>query len=229
MEDYSVVIRDLPEEERPRERLVKYGPASLATSELLAIILRVGTRRESAIRLAERMLKEFKSLRGVATAPVEQLSKIPGIGVAKATQIQAAFELGKRLAASTDESRPTIRSPQDVAGLVMESLRYQDQEHFQVLFLDGRNQVLHTQTISVGILNANLVHPREVFRPAISRGCAAIIVVHNHPSGDPTPSKEDAVITKRLVSTGETVGIAVLDHIIIGGGTFVSMKEKGLV
>lgn len=229
MERYSLIIKELPAEERPRERLAKYGPQSLSTAELLAIILRIGTKRESAIRLAERLLSTFKSLRGIASASVEELSEISGVGMAKATQIKAAFELGKRLAASTEEAKPTITSPLDAANLVMEDLRYHEKEHFQVILLDGRHRVIGVQPISVGILNSNLVHPREVFRPAISRGSAAVIAVHNHPSGDPTPSGDDEAITKRLMETGELVGIPVLDHIVIGAGQFVSMKEKGLM
>jgi len=229
MPDYPVIIRDLPEEERPRERLAKHGPASLSNAELIAILLRVGARGQSAIALAERLLSEFKGIEGVAKASVERLSQIKGLGLAKAAQLKAAFELGKRLATKPDEKRPVIKSPHDAARLVMEDLRYEDKEHFLVLHLDVRNRVIKTTTVSVGSLTANIAHPREVFREAVDCGAASVIVVHNHPSGDPSPSKEDRMLTKRLKDAGEIVGITVLDHLIIGAGEFVSMKEKGLL
>jgi len=229
MPDYPVIIRDLPEQERPRERLARHGPASLANSELIAILLRTGAARQSAIALAERLLAEFGGLRGIATASVERLSTVKGMGLAKAAQVKAAFELGKRLAAEPQHEKATVSRPDDVVSLVREDLRYKDKEHFLVLLLDIRNRVLRISTVSVGSLTANIAHPREVFREAIDHGAASIIAVHNHPSGDPLPSKEDRLLTKRLKETGEIVGIPLVDHIVIGGAEFVSLKERGLI
>ena len=229
METYRAIIRDMPEEERPRERLAKLGPEALANAELLAILLRTGTAKESAIGLANRLLSKFEGLRGIAGATVEELSEVPGLGLAKAAQLKAAFELGKRLAASSDDDKPTIRCPADAANLVMEQLRYQDREHLVALFLDIRNRVIGQKTVSVGSLHANIVHPREVFKDAIARSAAAIIVAHNHPSGDPSPSEEDCNVTARLKEAGSLIGIQLLDHIIIGAGKFLSLKERGLL
>jgi DNA repair protein RadC len=228
-EPVYVTIRDLPEEERPRERLAKYGPEAVSTAELLAILLRTGSARESALGLAERLLSRFGSLRAIANATVEELGEIKGVGLAKSAQLKAAFELGKRLAASGDEARPAIRSPQDAAQLVMEDLRYRDREHFQTILLDTRNRVIKVRTVAVGALNANRVEPREIFKEAITHSAASVILVHNHPSGDPAPSSDDGLLTKRLVEAGQLVGIHVLDHLVIGNGRFVSLKEKNMM
>ena len=160
---------------------------------------------------------------------MEELAETKGVGLAKATQLKAAFELGKRLAASGDEARRTIRSPQDAAELVMEDLRHRDREYFQAILLDTRNRVLRVRTVAVGALNVNHVEPREVFKEAITHSAASAILVHNHPSGDPAPSADDRLLTKRLVEAGQLVGIQVLDHLVIGDGRFVSLKEKGMM
>jgi len=228
-ERYTLTIKDLPTDERPRERLVKYGPEALSNAELLAIILRVGTAEYSAIGLAEHMLSKFGGLKGIAAASVEDLSTIKGLGTAKGTQVKAMVELGKRLAASVGPSRPSIRCPQDAVDLLMPELRDQPQEHFKGIFLNNKNEVLKIRTITVGSLNASVVTPREVFREAISCNSASVIVAHNHPSGDPTPSKEDIDVAKRLVQAGEYVGIEVLDHVVIGDGRWISLKERGLM
>jgi len=222
-------IKDLPADERPRERLVKYGAEALSNAELLAIILRVGTQEYSAVGLAEHMLGKFKGLKGVATASVEELSRVKGLGTAKAAQIKAMVELGKRLAASIGGSRPAIRSPQDAADLLMPELRDEPQEHFKGIFLNKKNEVLKIRTITVGSLDASIITPRELFRDAISINSAAVIVAHNHPSGDPTPSREDLDISKRLQQAGQVIGIEVLDHLVIGDGRWVSLKERGLM
>ncbi|WP_438444327.1 RadC family protein [Gorillibacterium sp. sgz5001074] len=229
MESPSYMLRDIPEEERPRERMARQGAGALSSAELLAILLRTGTVAESAVRLAERILRESGSLRSLTDMRLEQLTAIKGVGPAKALQIQAGIELGRRLARSSAEERPVIRSPHDAADLLMEELRYLNKEHFVCLFLNTKNHVIGRETISVGSLSATVVHPREVFRSAIQRSSASIICAHNHPSGDPTPSPEDVELTARLAEAGEIIGIEVLDHLIIGDRKFVSLKEKGLM
>jgi len=228
-ERYTLTIKELPTDERPRERLVKYGSEMLSNAELLAIILRVGTSKYSAIGLAEHMLHEFGGLRGIATAGIEELSKINGLGTAKAAQIRAMVELGKRLAATVEGSRAVIRSPQDGADLLMPELRHAPQEYFKALFLNTKNEVLKIKTITIGSLDSSLITPRELFREAISSNSASVIIAHNHPSGDPTPSMEDITVSKRLIQSGEMIGIDVLDHIIIGDGRWISLKERGLI
>ena len=227
MTERGVVIRDLPAGERPRERMAQYGPEAMSTVELLAILLRVGSRGESAIRLAERLLAEFGGLAGMAKARIPQLSALPGIGLAKAAQIKAAFELGKRLATSVEGPRPVIRNASDAAALMMEELRYREQECLAAILLDARNQVIRTLVLMIGTLTGSPAHPREVFKEALAHGCASLIVCHNHPSGDPTPSRDDIALTTRLVQAGEIMGIPLLDHLIIGDGRFVSLKEAG--
>jgi DNA repair protein RadC len=228
MDTYHTVIRDMPTDERPRERLVRFGAEALSTPELLAIIIRVGSSRGSAITLGNQLLSRFGSLRAITKATVAELSAVPGMGMAKAAQIKAAFELGKRLATTTEE-RPEVNRPDLAANLIMEKMRYHDKEHFEVLVLDTRNRCIAVRSVSVGSLNSNVAHPREVFHEAVSHSGAAIIVAHNHPSGDPTPSKQDQALTARLVEAGKIMGIEVLDHLIIGDGRWVSMKEKGMM
>jgi len=220
-------MKDVPREERPRERFIQQGPAALSNQELLAIMLRTGTRSESVLSLSGRLLTHFEGLRGLKEATLEEMMQIRGIGQAKAVQILAAIELGRRIANSIQEDRYCIRTPADGANYVMEEMRFLRQEHFVCLYLNSRNQVLHKQTIFIGSLNASIVHPREVFREALRRAAASIICLHNHPSGDPTPSREDIEVTKRLSQCGKMVGIDLLDHIIIGDKKYVSMKEKG--
>ena len=227
MADRGLVIRDLPASERPRERLEQYGPESLSNAELLAIVIRVGSRGESAVRLAERLLSQFGGLAGIARARIPQLSSLPGVGLAKAAQVKAAFELGKRLATSVDGPKAVVRAASDAAALVMEDLRHRQQECLAAIFLDVRNQVIRVRIVTVGTLTGSPAHPREVFREALAQGCASLIVCHNHPSGDPTPSKEDIALTARLVQAGELMGVPLLDHIVIGGGRYVSLKEAG--
>jgi DNA repair protein RadC len=227
MPSTGLTLRDVPEEERPRERMLQYGAQALSNAELLAILLRTGTISESAVGLAQRLLAESGGLRQLVEMSASELIKIKGIGLAKAMQIKAGIELGRRIARSVQHSTVTIRSPRDVSDLLMEDLRYLKKEHFVCLFLNTKNHVIGQETLSIGSLNASIVHPREVFVAAIKRSSASIICVHNHPSGDPTPSREDIEITKRLSEAGRLIGIDVLDHIIIGDRTFVSLKEKG--
>ena len=221
-------IKNLPEEERPRERLARHGASVLSNAELLAILLRTGTKEESAISLAHRILVQEQGLRYLADSNVEQLSAINGIGKAKAAQIKAAIELGKRLAAFEPGADKPLKCPQDVAGLLMEEMRYLKKEHMKLVLLNVKCNLISVEEISVGSLNASIVHPREVFNPAIRKSSASIIMVHNHPSGDPSPSSEDISITARIAKAGKLIGIELVDHIIIGDGKYVSMKEKGL-
>jgi DNA repair protein RadC len=227
MEAHNYVLKDIPSEDRPRERLMAVGAEALSHAELLAILLRTGTKRESAVLLASRVLKECGSLRGLVDLSIEELTSIRGIGPAKAVQLRAGIELGRRLARSQQGETLTIRKPSDAANFMMEELRYLKKEHFVCLFLNTKNHVIHRETLSVGTLNASLVHPREVFRAAIKCSSASIICLHNHPSGDPTPSPEDVTLTRRLQEAGELVGIDVLDHLVIGDNRFISLKEQG--
>ncbi|CAN7567581.1 RadC family protein [Paenibacillus sp. LjRoot56] len=229
MESSSLMLREVPIEERPRERMLQLGAGALSHAELLAILLRTGTVAESAIHLASRILSESGGLRSLVDMSKDQLTQIKGIGDAKALQILAGIELGRRLAKSSFEERITIRSPKDIANLMSEDLRYLQKEHFVCLFLNTKNHVIAQETLSMGSLNASIVHPREVFRAAIKRSSASIICVHNHPSGDPTPSPEDISLTGRLVEAGAIIGIEVLDHVIIGDQRFISLKEQGFM
>jgi len=225
------MVRDLPEDERPRERLLEKGAAVLSNAELLAILLRTGTREDSVIHLAEKVLAMYKE-RGILSimhmSPGE-LSGIKGIGEAKASTIIAAVELGRRLSEKVSEKRYVIHGPEDAAAYVMPRFRYETKEHFAVMLLNTKNHVLSVHVVSIGSLSASIVHPREVFREAIQNAAASIILLHNHPSGDPSPSREDISVTERLVKAGKIMDIPVLDHIIIGDDKYISLKEKGMV
>lgn len=223
----KIMIKDVPKEDRPRERAIRLGTNHLSNQEILAILIGSGSKAESVMTLANRVLMHFEGLKLLQDATIEELTAIKGIGRAKGVQILAAIELGKRMSQYKPDEYYVIRSPDDGANYVMEEMRVLKQEHFVVLFLDTKNRVIHRQTIFVGSLNASIVHPREVFREAVKRSAASIIVAHNHPSGDPSPSQEDIHVTKRLVDSGKIMGIEVLDHIIIGNRKFVSLKEKG--
>jgi len=224
--EYKVRIKDIPKDERPRERLIKYGTKHLSTPELLAIIMRVGTRKKNAVDFAKELLEKY-NLPSLAKSNVVELRKTLGIGDAKACQIIACFELGSRLL--TYESKPPIKTAQDVADLFMPELQYLKKENLKGVYLDGKNRMIWDETLSVGSLNANIVHPREVFKVALEKSAASIILVHNHPSGDPTPSSDDLELTKRMIEAGKLMDIEVLDHIIIGNGEYVSLKERELI
>lgn len=223
-----ITIRELPESERPRERLAKYGATQLQNHELLAIMLRTGTHRRSALMLAQDLLQQFGNLGNVLNATVHDLSKVPGIGLAKAAQILASLELGHRASLEAMGTEPQIKGPEDVYALLVGKLVHEKREHFITLLLNTKNRVMKTETISIGTLDSSLVHPREVFRPAIREGASSLILAHNHPSGDPTPSPEDVQVTKRLKSVGEMLQIDVLDHVIVAGSKFVSLRQQGL-
>jgi DNA repair protein RadC len=226
---YRPTMKDLPEDTRPRERLLKEGTEALSDIELLAIILRTGSREATALDLAALIMSQFKNLRQLLGATVEELCAIKGVGPAKASQVKVALELARRTSKYSDLPRPVIKSPDDAANLVMEEMRHFDREHFRAILLNTKNQVIGTDKVSVGTLNSSAVHPRELFRNAIKRGAASVILVHNHPSGDPAPSREDMDITRRVKEVGSIIGIEILDHIIIGDNKFTSFKAKGLV
>ena len=227
----AAMVRDLPEDERPREKLLASGAASLSDVELLAILLRTGTRTQSVLHVAEEVLAKYRD-RGLVSvvhmAPAE-LAEVKGIGQAKAATILAAVELGRRLASKAAEKFETIHGPEDVAAYAMPHFRYELREHFAVMLLDTKNHVLGMPTVSVGSLSASIVHPREVFRVAIQQAAASIILLHNHPSGDPSPSQEDIAVTEQLIKVGKIMDLTVLDHIIIGDNKFISLKEQGMV
>lgn len=222
-------LKDLPEELLPRERLFQYGPEVLSNREILAILLRTGLKGENVLELAERLLMEARGLSGLAQITVHELVQLHGLGKAKAAELKAAIELGRRSVSSDPMTRPVINSPQDIAHLVMEEMRYLDREHFRVVSLSTKNHVLGISSISIGSLNSSLVHPRECFKEAIRRNSNAIILLHNHPSGDPTPSREDVEVTRRLSDGGQILGIEVLDHVIIGDNRYISLKERGIL
>lgn len=229
MLSYRVTVKDMPRELRPREKLLDYGVDRLSDSELLAIILRTGSREKSAIELAGSIIAAFGGLRQLLDASMEELCAIGGVGLAKAAQIKAALEVGRRVALSSYGLRPVIRSPQDAAGMVMEEMRHLDREHFVALLLNTKNQVLAREVVAVGTLSSSTVHPRELFKLAIRRSAAAVILLHNHPSGDPWPSQEDIQVTQRLIEAGRIIGIEVLDHIVIGDNKYISLKAENLL
>lgn len=222
-------IKDWPAEERPRERLLRLGPHALSDAELVAILIRAGTREKTALDLAHSILAEVKTLRGLATRNARELTRLKGIGNAKAVELLAALEIGRRIEASEDTTRCIIHNPSDVAHRMIPLLRDRLTEVFFLLALDAKNGLTSELEISHGTLNASLVHPREVYKAAIDNLAASIIVVHNHPSGNPEPSREDIEITRQLAETGKIVGIPLHDHIIVAGNRYTSLAEKGLL
>ena len=229
MDYQKLSIKDLPFEERPREKLKLTGSESLSNSELLALLLRTGNQQESAVHLAERLLTQAGGLSELPNYTLEELQQFNGVGLAKAVHIKAALELGKRIATYIREDREVASSPHQVAELFMEELRHKKKEYFMLLLLDTKNRVISREQVSVGSLNASIVHPREIFSIPIKKSASSVILVHNHPSGDPTPSREDQEVSKRLVEAGKLLGIEIKDHLIIGDGGYLSFKEKGLL
>jgi DNA repair protein RadC len=221
-------ITDLAVDERPRERLAHLGPQALSTSELLAILLRVGVAGENAVQVGQRLLHTLGGLTGLHRVPFDELCHQHGIGDAKAAHIKAAIELGRRLALESPEERSTINCPADAAALVVYEMSALEQEHLRVILLDTRNHVLDIVEIYKGSVNSSQVHVGELFKPAVRRNATAIIVVHNHPSGDPTPSPDDVAVTRAIVQAGRLLDGDVLDHMIVGQGRWVSLKERGL-
>ena len=225
----SFTIHDLPASERPRERLQKYGAGALSAQEILAVILGRGISGESVMVTAQRLLSQFGSLKGIADASLEELAGVRGIGLAKAAQIRAVFELTSRLEGYQDsEKREVVKTPEDVVAQVSSRLKSKKKEYFLALLLDTRNQLIRIAEVSVGSLDSSIVHPREVFKEAISASAASVIFAHNHPSGDPEASEDDIGLTKRLVEAGEIMGIDVLDHVIIGDRKYLSLKREGI-
>lgn len=222
-------VKEMPEDARPRERLYQYGAASLALRELLAIIIRTGTAQQTALEVADQLIATFDNLEQLFSADIREMQqKVKGIGLAKAIQIKAALELGKRLLIE-QRTRSVITCAEDVFLHLSPDMRYLEKEYFKVVLLDTKNNILGIKDISVGTLNSSLVHPREVFKEAIRLSSASLILVHNHPSGDPYPSKEDLAVTDLLCRAGELLGIKVLDHIIIGDNIYLSFKERNFM
>jgi len=221
-------ILDLHESERPRERLAKLGPQVLTNAELIAILLHVGVTGESAVQVGQRLLNKFRGLRGLHHASIEELMEQHGLGEAKASQIKAAIELGRRLTLESPEERPAINSPADAAALVQYEMSALEQEHLRVMLLDRRNRVLETVEVYKGSVNSSQVRVGELFKEAVRKNASAIIVIHNHPSGDPTPSPDDVAVTRAIVQAGKLLDVEVLDHLVIGQGKWVSLKERGL-
>lgn len=227
----SIKIKDLPTEERPREKLLTLGAKALSNTELLAVLLHSGTKKKSAMDIAQELLVQYKDegLASIVNLSPQILTSIEGLGPAKIATLLAAIELGLRLALKPSEHKITIKSPKDVVSYVMPLLRYEPIEHFAILLLDTKNQIIAFPNISTGSLNASIVHPREVFRCAINYATSSMVLVHNHPSGDPTPSIEDIKVTKKLVEGSKIMDIEILDHIIIGDNKFTSLKQQGVI
>jgi DNA repair protein RadC len=229
----NVMIRDMPDTERPRERLVQCGPESLRNGELIAILLRTGTKGASAVHIAEQLLKEFGSLDRLARASLDELRRVKGVGRDKAIALKSAFTLAQRLVKELQRETPMLDTPERIADLLREENRFHEVEHFQVVLLNTRRKLIRVEHISQGTLDTILVHPREVFRLAISANASAVVLVHNHPSGDPTPSETDIKVTRDLIRAGQLLKIEVLDHVILGRRTenrerdYVSLRELG--
>lgn len=221
-------ISDLHEADRPRERLVSLGPQALTNAELIAILLRVGVAGENAVEVGQRLLQKFGGLNGLHRAPIKDLMDQHAIGEAKAAQIKAAIELGRRLMLESPEERLAINSPADAAALVQYDMSALEQEHLRVILLDRRNRVLEIVEVYKGSVNSSQVRVGELFKEAVRTNASAIIVTHNHPSGDPTPSPDDVAVTRAIVQAGKLLDIDVLDHLVIGQGKWVSLKERGL-
>lgn len=229
MDNTNYTIKSIPKDDRPQEKLLKYGANNLSNSELVAVILRTGSKEENVVMLAHRILKEDdKGLRNIAEGTIEKFKSFKGINDVKAAQLMAVAELSKRISTLKIE-KIKISSPSDAAVILMEEMRYYRKEYFKIILLDTKNNIKRVSEISVGSLNSSIVHPREVFSEAVVNSASSIILVHNHPSGEAEPSHEDIVLTNRLDECGKILGIKVLDHIIIGDGVFYSFKEEGLL
>lgn len=223
-------VRDMPSSERPRERLLRHGPEALSVQELIALVLGRGGPQKPVLALAQELLIKFGSLRGIATASADELQGMTGIKLAKAAQLKAVFELGRRLDEETGQiaSLP-VKSPEDVVRMVRARVKGKKKEHFWVVLLNTRNRIICIEEVSMGSLDTSLAHPREVFKPAIDAGAASVVLVHNHPSGDPEPSDEDIKLTLRMVQAADIIGISLIDHIIVCDSGYISLKGRNLV
>ncbi len=226
--EYRPLIRDMPSSERPRERLRRMGAGTLSNAELLAIVLRTGAAGENVVAQATRLLSRFNGLPGLARASVGELCAEHAVGEAKAAQVLAALELGRRLLATHPEERPVVRSPEDIANLLLADMALLEQEHLRVVLLNTKNQVLGTPEVYKGTVNSTHVRVSDLFRDAVREGCPAVIVVHNHPSGDPTPSSDDVAMTRQVAEAGSLLNIDVLDHIVLARNGYVSLRERHL-
>ncbi|NJN16243.1 MAG: DNA repair protein RadC [Oscillochloris sp.] len=225
---YHLRLRELPPTSQPRERLRDLGPAALSDTELLAILLRVGVSGTNVLQLAQELLSEYRGWSGLLRVDYHELCKRRGLGEAKTAALKAALEIGRRLLATGIEERTQIRSPADVAALLMLEMGHLEQEHLRTVLLDTKNRVQQIATVYIGSVNSAQIRVGEVFREAVRRTSAALIVVHNHPSGDPNPSPEDILVTRQIVEAGKLLDVDVLDHLVIGRGRYVSMRERGL-
>ena len=225
---YNVRIKELPSSEQPRERLRDYGPSALSDAELLAILLRTGLQGMNVVQLAQKLLLEHGGWIGLQRLQFEEMVAIHGLGEAKTAQVKAALEIGRRLLLAQPEQRPQITSPADVANLLLVEMAHLEQEHLRVVLLNTKNYVLKIETVYIGSINSSAVRIGEVFKAALKQNAAALIVVHNHPSGDPTPSPEDVAVTRQLVEAGKLLDVDVLDHLVIGQGRWISLRERRL-
>ena len=223
------MIKEIPLEERPRERFLKYPKSTISNHELIAIILRTGSRDESVIELSKRILYQYSSLKALSNTSIKELMKIRGIGTSKAIELLAAFELGKRVMKETFNQQPKLHSPEAIYQFLKDDLEMKTQEHFIALYLNTKGELVKKETLFIGSLNSSLIHPRELFKHAVLNSAATIIISHNHPSGDPTPSNADIKITKILHQNSIMMDIELLDHIIIGKDRYYSFKEKGII
>lgn len=226
--EYRALIKEMPANERPRERLEFYGEGALSNAELIAITLRTGSAGENAVGLAWRLLNRFQGLAGLARASLAELCQVSGVGVAKAAQLKAALELGRRLIVAAEDGRPQIRCPADAGALLVAEMGMEPQEQLRVMILDNKHRVQRMPVVYVGNVNSSLVRMGEVFREAVKDNAVAVLVAHNHPSGDTTPSPEDIRVTEEMVRAGKLLDIEVLDHLIVGRSGFLSLKERGL-
>lgn len=222
-------IKELPQNERPREKLARWGAKTLSNQELLAILLGSGYAGVSAVALADKLLCKAGGLRGLKDISLSELQEIRGIGEAKAIMLMALIELSQRLNTLEPQYMASLQSPKEVYELLSASMKDLDREHFIALLLDNRHRLLEIETVSIGSLDASIVHPRELFKSCVRRSAAGIIIVHNHPSGDSRPSLEDKLVTQRLLEGGKLLGISILDHVIIAGDSFYSMQEHGML
>jgi DNA repair protein RadC len=227
--DFSFTVRDLPKPERPRERLQKIGAENLSAQELLALVIGRGIPKKSVMTIAQELIATFGNVNAIGQATLEELCQIKGIGIAKAAQIKASFELAKRENLETDEENFDIKNPEAVCKLISSTIKEKAKEHFKLILLNSRNKKIGISTISIGTLTTSLVHPREVFKEALAHSAASVILAHNHPSGDPEPSEDDLKITRKLVESGKILGVEVIDHIIVGKNNHYSFREKGLI